>query len=79
MERQAQELFQSYILERVKEEHAEDAKALLEENFKKQDEGQFTQEDIARSISMIMSYLRPEKVVEVQAVMKRFADNYRND
>lgn len=75
MDKQGQEMFLSYILERVQEDKVEEAKELLAGYFKKQTDGTFTQDEIAQAIPKILSLLKPEKVVEVQAVMKRFAEN----
>ncbi len=72
---QGQEKFLGYILERVKEDKYEEAKALLEENFKKQAEGNFTQEDISQFIPKIIALLKVDKIEEVQAVMKQFSQN----
>ena len=43
---QGQEKFFSFIMERIAKEHEETAKALLSENFAKQQAGTFTQEDV---------------------------------
>lgn len=72
---QGQEKFLGYILERVQEDKVEEARALLADNFIKQAEGTFTQEDVLKFIPKIISLLKPEKVEEVQAVMKQFAQN----
>lgn len=71
-----QEQFFGYILERVKEDQVEEAKALLAESFKKLAEGTFTQDDIMQFIPKMLSMLKPEKIAEVQAVMKQFAGNF---
>jgi hypothetical protein len=70
-----QEKFLGFILERVQEGKVEDARALLTENFRKQGEGTFTREDASQFASKIVSLLKPEKVEEVQSVMKQFAQN----
>ncbi len=75
---QGQEQFLNYILERVKEDKVEEAKLLLEGNFKKQAEGNFTHDDIEQFVPKIVALLKPEKVDEVQAVMKQFANNFRH-
>jgi hypothetical protein len=71
-----QEQFYNFILERVKEDKAEEAKELLNDNFKKQAEGSFTHEDIMNFIPRISDLLKPDKAGEVQAVMKEFAANF---
>ncbi|MCL6453898.1 MAG: hypothetical protein K6T78_09855 [Alicyclobacillus sp.] len=76
MDVEGQQLFLKYILERVQEGKEEEARALLAGYFQKQADGTFTPEEIAQSIPRILSLLRPEKIVEVQAVMKRFAESH---
>lgn len=73
---QGQEKFLGFILERVKEDKIEEAKALLADNFKKQAEGNFTQDDIMQFIPKMITLLKPDKVEEVKAVMKQFAGNF---
>lgn len=75
---QGQEKFFGYILERVKEDKVEEAKTLLEDNFKKQAEGNFTPSDIAQFVPKMIAMLKPDKIEEVQAVMKQFAGNFNN-
>lgn len=73
---QGQEQFLGFILERVKEDKIEEAKALVADNFKKQAEGNFTHDDVAQFIPKMITLLKPDKVEEVQAVMKQFAQNF---
>lgn len=75
---QGQEKFLGYILERVQEDKVEEARELLADNFKKQAEGMFTQEDAVKFMPKMISLLKPEKVNEVQEVMKQFAQNMRH-
>lgn len=72
MDKQGQEMFLNFILQRVQEGKEEDAREILTENFKKQDEGTFTKEDIEQFIPK-MNILKPEKIEEVQAVAKQFS------
>lgn len=71
-----QEQFLNYILDRVKEGRAEEAKQLMLANFQKQQEGSFSQEDIAQFIPKMLELLKPEKVAEVQEVVKQFTANF---
>ena len=71
---QEQEQFLSFILERVKADKVEEAKVLLECNFKKLSEGNFTQDDLAQVIPKMLDLLKPDKIEEVQTVMKQFAE-----
>ncbi|HWJ77587.1 MAG TPA: hypothetical protein VNR61_05890 [Niallia sp.] len=77
MNKQGQEMFLNFILQRVKEDKVEEAKAVLEENFKKQDEGTFTKEDIEQFIPKMMNLLKPEKLDEVKAVAKNFSGDFQ--
>lgn len=70
---QGQEKFLGFILERVKDDKIEEAKALLADNFKKQAEGNFTQDDIVQFIPKMIALLKPDKVEEVNAVMEQFS------
>ena len=72
---EGQEKFLGYILERVQEDNIEEARTLLTDNFKKQDEGTFTYEDAVQLIPKMISLLKPEKVEEVQAVVKQFSQS----
>jgi hypothetical protein len=76
MDKQGQEKFLSFILQRVKEDKVDEAKQLLEENFKKQNEGTFTKEDVEQFIPKMISILKPEKLEEVQAVVKQFSGGF---
>jgi hypothetical protein len=72
---QGQEKFLGFILERVKDDKVEEARALLADNFRKQAEGTFTRNDAVQFIPKITALLKPGKVEEVQAVMKQFTQN----
>lgn len=74
---QGQEKFLSFILERVKEDKIDEAKALLADNFKKLSEGNFTQDDIPQTIPKMLALLKPEKIEEVQTIMKQFAQDFQ--
>lgn len=76
MDKQGQEKFLSFILQRVQEGKEGEAKAILLENFKKQNEGTFSQDDIQAFIPKMMSLLKPEKLEEVQAIAKQFAGSF---
>lgn len=73
---QGQKQFYDFIVERVRPDKAEEAKALLEENFKKQAEGRFTKDDIANFAPKITAMLQPEKIEEVHAAMRHFGDSF---
>lgn len=77
MDKNAQEIFSNFILQRVKEDKVEEAKTLLAENFKKQDEGTFTKEDIEQFVPKMMNYLKPEKIEEIKMIAKQFSINFQ--
>ncbi|WP_048717066.1 hypothetical protein, partial [Bacillus sp. 522_BSPC] len=54
----------------------EEAKAILMENFRKQNEGTFSQSDIAEFIPKMITLIRPEKLEEIQAIVKQFSGNF---
>ena len=76
MDKQAQEMFLNFILQRVQAGKEDEAKEILTENFRKQDEGTFTQEDIEQFIPKMLSLLNPDKIEEIQAIAKQFAGSF---
>ena len=76
IDKNMQEMFSNFILQRVKEDKMEEAKALLAENFKKQDEGTFTKEDVEQFVPKMLEYLKPEKIEEIRTIAKNFSINY---
>ena len=76
MHKQGQEKFLSFILERVQEGKEDVAKEILLENFRKQNEGSFSQEDIQAFIPKIINLLKPEKLEKVKAVVKQFSAGF---
>ncbi|WP_314592028.1 hypothetical protein [Paenibacillus terrigena] len=76
MDKQGQDKFLNFILERVQEGKEEEAKEILTENFKKQAEGTFTQDDVQHFVPKMINLLKPEKLGEVQEVVKQFSGNF---
>ena len=76
MDKQAQEMFLNFILQRVQAGKEDEAKEILLENFRKQDEGTFTQEDIEQFVPKMLSLLNPDKIEEIQAIAKQFAGSF---
>lgn len=72
-----QEQFLNYIIERSETDKADEIRLYLMESFKKQAEGTYTGADAMQSIPVILGFLKPEHVEEVQGVMKQFATNPR--
>lgn len=73
-DKQGQEMFFNFILERVQEGKEAEAKEILTENFKKQDEDTFSQEDIQQFIPKMISLLKPEKSEKFKAVAIKFSE-----
>jgi len=69
---QGQERFYQFILDRVEEEHKEEAKTLLGESFGKQAGGEFGSEYLAEFKSKMIGFLKTEYVEEVQQIMNNF-------
>ncbi|KZE37203.1 hypothetical protein AV656_11530 [Bhargavaea cecembensis] len=78
MDKQGQEKFMSFILERVQEGKEDEAKAILTENFRKQDEGTFSQQEIQEFIPKMISLIKPDRLDEVQAVVRKFSGDFGN-
>lgn len=73
---QGQEKFYQFIMERVQEDKAEEAKQLLEEHFRKQQEGRFTKDDIKQFIPKMTAMLKPDHKDEVLGIMNEFAEKH---
>jgi hypothetical protein len=78
MDKEAQEMFLNFILQRVQAGKEDEAKEILMENFRKQEEGTFTQEDIELFVPKMLSLLNPDKIEEIQAIAKQFAGSFGN-
>lgn len=78
MDKQGQEMFLSFILQQVQEGKEDEAKEILTENFRKQTEGTFSQEDIQAFIPKMISLIKPDKLNEIQAVVKQFSGDFGN-
>lgn len=78
MDKQGQEMFLNFILQRVQEGKEDEAKEILTENFRKQTEGTFSQEDIQEFIPKMISLIKPDKLGEIQAVVKQFSGEFGN-
>jgi len=71
-----QEKFFEFILERVKEDKREDAKALLAESFQKQADRTFTPEYLASFAPRMIEMLKPEHIEEVKAIMTQYGSSF---
>ncbi|MES9683453.1 hypothetical protein CN514_12620 [Bacillus sp. AFS001701] len=76
MDKQGQEMFLNFILERVQEGKEDEAREILLENFRKQDEGTFSLEEVQQFVPKMITLLKPDKLEEVKAVVMQFAGNF---
>ncbi|MBP0725691.1 hypothetical protein J5Y03_10965 [Bacillus sp. RG28] len=76
MDKQGQEMFLNFILQRVQEGKENEAKEILIENFKKQNEGTFSQDDIQEFVPKMISLIKPDKLDEIIAVVKQFSGSF---
>lgn len=76
MDKQGQEMFLNFILQRVQEGKVDEAREILLENFRKQDEGTFSLEEVQQFVPKMITLLKPEKLEEVKAVVMQFAGNF---
>jgi hypothetical protein len=63
----------------VKEDKVEEAREILLENFRKQDEDSFTKDDIEQFIPKMMSILKPDKIEEVRAIARKFSEDFQEE
>lgn len=70
---QGQEMFYTFFMERTKEEKKEEAKAVLEEGFKRQDEGTFDQQYMQATMPKYFEYIKPESIEEFKNAMEHFS------
>jgi len=69
--------FFNFIVERVNDEHKEDVKTLMQENFKKQVDGTFTREYMMETQAKLMRMVKPEAVEEVKTAMAHFSSQMK--
>lgn len=72
-----QEKFYNFIVERVRDEHKDATKELMQENFKSQAEGTYTREQLIETQEKLLEMLKPEAVEEVKAAMAHFASQMK--
>lgn len=61
---EGQQMFYNFVMERVKEGNEEEIKTIMNESFKRQQEGTFTKEYMAEIAPKMVMLLRPECVEE---------------
>ncbi len=72
---EGQEMFYNFLMERVKEDKAADARELLLECFARQNAGTFDRNYFDTVLPRFHAVIKPEAVEEVSQVMTRFAAN----
>lgn len=72
-----QEQFYNFIVERVRDEHKDATKELMQENFKSQAEGTYTREKLVETQEKLLEMLKPEFLEEVKAAMAHFASQMK--
>ena len=78
MDQHGQDKFLDFILQRVREGKEDEARTILTENFRKQKEGTFSQEEIQEFLPQMMSLLEPDRLEEVRAVVTKFSADFGN-
>jgi len=68
----AQEKFLSFIMDRVQNEKKNEAEAILQESFAKQDDGSFNAAYLAGIAPKLAAALKPEFVGELKTAINRF-------
>ncbi|NLK97252.1 hypothetical protein [Defluviitalea saccharophila] len=68
-----QEMFYNFFMERAKDDKKEEAKALLEEGFARQDAGTFDKAYFEETLPKYFELIKPEAIEEVKEAMNHFA------
>lgn len=68
---QGQQMFLGFILQRVKEDKKEEAREMLNEAFRRQEEGTFDKDFVRHFIPNMLKLIKDEFYDEVQDVMKK--------
>lgn len=70
---QGQERFYAFFMERTADEHKAAAEAILQENFRRQDEGTFDREYMASVMPKLFAMVKPEAMEELKQAMAHFS------
>lgn len=74
---QGQNMFYSFILERVTDDNKEAVHQLLQDSFARQAGGNFSLEYLMETQAKLLKMLKPEAVEEVKAAMAHFASQMK--
>ena len=66
-------MFYKFFMERTKEDKKEEAKALLEEGFVRQEEGTFDKAYLEEIMPKYFDLIRPDAVEELKEAMAHFS------
>lgn len=70
-----QKMFYNFFMERVKEEKKDEAKALLEESFARQDAGTFDKAYFQEMMPKYFAVIKPDAIEELKQAMEHFASS----
>lgn len=68
--------FYNFILNSVKDEYQNDAKALLQESFAKQNDGTFNKEYLETFIPKMLNLIKDENINQVKMIMSKFKEKF---
>jgi hypothetical protein len=70
-----QKMFYNFFMERVKEDKKDEAKALLEESFARQDAGTFDKAYFQEMMPKYFAVIKPDAIEELKQAMEHFASS----
>jgi len=70
---QEQQGFYNFFMSKVKEDKVEEAKAVLENNFKMQDAGTFDGKAMAESMKVLLELVKEEHKADLMAASAHFS------
>lgn len=74
---EGQQKFYDFVMARVKEGKEEEIKAIINESFKRQQEGTFTKEYMAETAPKMIMLLRPEFVEEFKKAAEHMSSQLK--
>jgi ketol-acid reductoisomerase len=74
---EGQQKFYNFVLARVKEGKQEEIKDIMNESFRRQQEGTFTKEYMAETVPKMIMLLRPECVEEFKKAAEHMSSQLR--
>jgi ketol-acid reductoisomerase len=74
---EGQQRFFDFVMERVRKGKEEEIKAIMGESFKRQQEGTFTKEYMAETVSKMIMLLRPECAEEFKKAAEHMSSQLK--